>query len=429
MDGTPSMSPNDFPVSSEPDSTTLDFLVTKRPSAYGSFPTSRDTFEASVLAGKTLNSNGDDTDSLVRLFGQHAASLTALRKDCSTFIRRSKKLDSLRGDILLRCSGMLHAREQCRIDARFLSDSLGAFTETVKASMGHPTATYTDRLHSLQAQVVEDFERHNTASSQIVDMEEHLSNSEYELQRSERKLIQVVNSMMQTISELPVPKPESSGASSEPDRDLHEDLPGLVEHYFEKVGDVKIERERLWNLRFEHVEARAARTLQVEQDRLLELTDEKFETAFEEEYQLARQSVDNAVRKAELARAVCLGEDIDPEDYRRPRSRSNHDSIVSTDLNMSLTHVELPTSHEHDLNLPLTHVEPSTSYGRQYELTQEPGIRIKNWIDSVQSPKGEWPGKKRSSSEGRSVEANLKALEDGTPMFSPWPTLCDAGGE
>lgn len=106
----------------------------------------------------------------------------------------------------------------------------------------------------------------------------------------------LLSSSRQTLELLCFPSEESASKLND---NRQEDLTLLVQDYFEKMGNLRVEHDRLSSLRSEHVEARAERILQVEPHKSLDLTDEHFENAFEEKYALALWSVDHAVKMVE----------------------------------------------------------------------------------------------------------------------------------
>jgi len=180
-------------------------------------------------------------------------------------------------------------------------------------------------------------------------------------------------------------------------------MPPLVQHFFEKTGEVSVLRERLIDLEYQHREARTKRTFQADQDQPLQTTDEEFEEAYQREYAEAEGILEAALDKVELARRMCLAEEIDPELYRKPPSvQTDPDSPSVSDVPAEpntpspepadvvedvQTRERLSLFETAAPGMPTTvsHIDPSiTAWVQRQKVDPQPlDERVEHWMQSV----------------------------------------------
>lgn len=128
-------------------------------------------------------------------------------------------------------------------------------------------------------------------------------------------------------------------------------LPSLVEHYLDKFGDMKIERDKLYDLDQVFAEEKAYCQLGEDQRLPLESSDEDFEGYWLRVFAEAEVNPVDSRREVELARTACNRENIDPEAWRRKLSKSpDEESVARSDSG-----APLPPSHR--AGIPLDAVD------------------------------------------------------------------------
>ncbi|KAK5170653.1 uncharacterized protein LTR77_005242 [Saxophila tyrrhenica] len=263
-------------------------------------------------------SSQDDDDSLIRSALQHGQTLASLRDAAVVFMRRSRKLAGLREITLQRRSQILHEWQHCADQRQFVNDSQKAFLHEATAlyelgDLQFPTEQLLKRYQETNA----DHERQSEYAIKTQELEADLSNLEFKMQGTETRLEQAVQRLQDTLNEIALPKGDTYPPSSAPTEVSRGEVPVLVKHYFDKAGDVKLQSENMHNMEVDHREERTVRILQADQEMPLSMTDEEFEASWERAFAKAQEELDSAVRKADLARQVCLGEGLDPESYRK----------------------------------------------------------------------------------------------------------------
>ena len=315
------------------------------------------------------SSSHEDLDSLLRHAQQHGEHLFTLRDASSSFLRRYNKLAPIREEALLLRSRVDFEWMVCADHRRFVADSQDAFLkEAALLCASLPQQTSVGKLQALYNQVVRDHQEQLDRTEQTRDTETKLSNLEYSLQQKEHRLAQAGQKIADALTQLTLPGQGGSEPSSPPSEVDKEEVPHLVHHYFDKAGDVKLEREKMVEMELEHREAREIRMFQADQDLPLPMSDEEFEELYNKAYLEASQGLAEVLRKAELAKAVCISEGLDPELYRNPPSEGAPSS-------------EAPPPPEPVDVAPASH-EPTETPG----MAGSPSILAIGTTDGVQTP-------------------------------------------
>jgi hypothetical protein len=107
---------------------------------------------------------------------------------------------------------------------------------------------------------------------------------------------------------LPVPMSRESVATN---------IPALVEHYFDKVGDLKIMSARQQQLEEEHGDLRTSCELSIDQELPQSITDQQFQESLDVEMREVQDDYVKSLHEAQAAEIACKESGIDPEWYRR----------------------------------------------------------------------------------------------------------------
>lgn len=265
----------------------------------------------------------DSLESLVRAADSHGKQLAALRDCATTLTRRWERVAKTREDVLL----LRTRREYVSLTAvdqqRFVRESQEDFLKRAESMLYQaPTERSFVYLRRLHEQVLQDHERQMKHTENAQLLEAKLGEQEYLLQQKEHKLGQAAKQFMSLIENVHLPARSPTLSETESLEDAREEMPQLVRYYFDKVGEAGVLRERLVDLEYHHREARGIRMLQADQEQVLRTTDEEFEVAHQRERVKAEAALESALERVELAKKMCIGEDLDPELYRT-RSASN----------------------------------------------------------------------------------------------------------
>ena len=379
-------------------------------------------------------SSHDDTEfteSLLRGVASHASQLFQLRTAVQTFLRRYHKLAPLLEAILLQRSEINHLREQGRHMRRFIDDSQEAFLSEAQAIIDAlPADISLEKLRIQHDLVLRDHERRKEHVSKIQDMETNIADCEYVLQGKEHRLAQSLKRIIEILDGITLPdgggtEPPASSTVTEASK---EEYPSLVQHYFDKFGNVTLSRERLFNLEQEHLDARAVRRAKLDVGRPPSIPEEDFEKAFSRDYQEAEAEYTENVRKAELAKAVCIGEGLNPDDFRKNPSETQREgshpapsdaAVVSdTDSNKlyPVEEVQIPTYRP--IYQPLI-AEPDSSiyppWPRPRAGTTSPvDERVQTWLQNQSDPWEPTEARKSSFSGLQIAALDVQRHEDDT---------------
>lgn len=317
--------------------------------------------------------------------------LVDLREMTSTFLRRYAKLNPLREKVLLLRSRTKFQWEHCRDYGRFVSDSQSAFIDEASAN-ANP-----DKLKSLCDQVLVDYKAQNELGGKAADMETELGNSEFAMQKKEASLAGIAENMLRLLNELTLPgqgastTADDAGSQSHPSAPSSVDQHPLLQHYFDKAGNVSVLRERLGDLEMEFEEARANRQFQREHDLPLEVADEEFEGFYLHRRTQAAEALAEAIRVAELAKQVCLIEGLDPDGFKPTKAEecTPPPSGMDERSHSSAT----PSSGRANLANPVETTGPPTSLSLGNQPFPQGNIvpppmndRVQTWIENVEDP-------------------------------------------
>lgn len=284
-------------------------------------------------------SSHDETDSLMRHAADYGEQYIALRKAVTSFLRRYNRLAPVRAEILLLRSRMEFEWTVCSDQRRFVAESHDNFMREAlslcESLSAMPVAQYsTTKLLTAHGQVVHDHQRQAEHAKRTYDTETQLSNSEYSLQQKEYRLAQAAQQIVEVLDQLGLTDTAASEPSVAASVVNQEDVPPLVQNYFDKAGDVGLARDHIIELEVEFREEREKRVFQEDQGVLLSMSDEEFENTFKKQLLDAELGLREALRKAENAKQVCLDSELDPDLYRHrlrpdPDADSNPDRSIS----------------------------------------------------------------------------------------------------
>lgn len=286
------------------------------------------------------SSSHDELDSLLRHAEEHGELLISLRSAVSSFMRRYNRFAPLRAENLLLRSRMEFEWTVCADQRRFVAESHERFMREATAfgdSLAtQPSAQYQmAKLLSAHAQVARDHQRQAEHLVRTYDTETQQSKLEYSLQQKEYRLAQAAQRIFEVLEHFDLPDHGVSEPSEAPSViNQEEDVPALVQYYFDKAGDVGLARDNIIELELDHREERERRDLQEDQGVLLSMSEEEFEETFRKQLVDAETGLVEALRRADNAKQVCIDADLDPELYRnrlRPDPTAGSDHSISDD--------------------------------------------------------------------------------------------------
>ena len=394
---------------------------------------------------ETLPPGQDDIDLAFQQAEKQTEQLSALREASSSFQRRYGKLVHLREEAYSMRTRMQFEWRNCADHRRFVSESQRLFLEEATAFCDTlPPELSTERLQILRSQFQRDHERQVEHDQKTSEMETEVGNLQYSLQQRELQVTHAAQRMADILSQLSLPGYSGAATVIETENSSllleapPEEVPVFLQHYFEKAGDVNIVLERILDLELDQKEAHAARQLQIDQDLPLTLTDEEFEDVYLRAYAQAELELAEAKNKAELAKAVCLSERLDPDNY--PKLPSEQDkgrtetpvpsetaAMPNTPSSAALEPTEeVQTPSRLHLFQPVNEARPVSMLDRF--APNEPLLRrgkddptsfnerMQNWIETI--PNEETTPRSRSVSDSRPVLTIFEIREDGTLGFN-----------
>ena len=235
----------------------------------------------------------------------------------------------------------------------------------------------------------------------VTQQMDELSNLEYHLQNKQKTIQQTMKSptfAAHLRAEMLEPSLATSELSSRPKS--RSNTPSLVAEYFDKAGDVGIQRERLEELDFSHMEGLQERDFVKERGDQLEVSDEQFVENYNARREEIQQDLEVAQAEAERLRARCTREGLDIKIHRTAAAPSGVSSsppaseLPDTNLMSSVPRV-------HELGLPsISFVDPATS-----------SRRIKGWLRDVTAHGGD-------TGDGHFVAPPLESAVSSEPEAS-----------
>ena len=377
-----------------------------------------------------------DTDSIIRRADEQ---LLHLAEAARRYLRRYEKANVALEQVLLQRTQIIHVRRQGYDQRRFINDSQDAFLQEASSIIDLlPPGKSLDKLHTLHTQVRLDHEHRSQHVQKTQEVEEEIADLEWELQLKVTRLAQAAKKLHDALTDMTLPEypAEELSAPSTITESEKAVVPPLVLHYFEKLGDVKLAQERLINLQIDHRDTRFDRMAKIDQGRPPSTTDEDFENAFTREYQEAQAAYDDAVRKAELAWQVCLGEGHNPDDFRKPPSETEKDGgsqAVASDaaVEASDTQSDGDVGIKEVLRVPgsapmyeqLTTAMDASIYAawpQQVEATSPVEERVQDWLHKqfLADPWEATERRRRSRSEARQNYLRMTTNEHGRQEVS-----------
>jgi hypothetical protein len=98
-----------------------------------------------------------------------------------------------------------------------------------------------------------------------------------------------------------------------------------LKEYFQVAAEVQVLGKRLADHNYEYWDAVARREYREDQDEVLSIPDEEFETGYHEERKSITQLLDDAIKEADRLYAECKNRGIDVEANRMPRRHDQDD--------------------------------------------------------------------------------------------------------
>lgn len=270
---------------------------------------------------RTPWSSQHDLNCLVHQVEGYGQQYKSLEKSITSFLRRHDRLASLRAESLLLRSRMEFEWTVCVDQRRFVAESNEKFmreaTNLCESLTAGPIPGFsTAKLRGALDVMRRDHQRQAEHYARTYDTETQLSKLEYDLQQKEYRLAQAAQQVASLIHDFELGIPGASEPSVIASMVDHDDLPILVEYYFDKAGDVGIAREKITDLEIDHREETERRIFQEDQGLALPESDKEFEETFKKRLTEAETELAAALRKAGNAEQVCRDAGLDPDLYR-----------------------------------------------------------------------------------------------------------------
>lgn len=379
----------------------------------------------------------DDDDSLSRYMADYGARLTSLHDALSRSLRRYNELALSRQEVLLLRSRVQYDWTRCVDQRRFVSESHEAFMhEATSIYRALDSDHSTVMLGKLLTQADNDYKRHEELLLETRGVEKQLSEAEYALQGKETQMAQAAQRSIDLLSQFELPNPGQYQPSIAPSEEREKEVPFLVQNYFDKAGDVRLERERIMDLEVEHRQERARRILLEDQEQALDISEEEFEDDFNKQISEAETALQEAFRKSETAKQCCLDDGLDPELYRfnkgssgaassRSPSEPKEENAPGTPLAVITSQTVPPSlnplfdvipygqlfnnegipaiSEAYQASAPPSVLSQALSTNQQRKTSTPLGDRILGWMD-------EFPVKEASANETLAKDASTQTL-------------------
>lgn len=245
-----------------------------------------------------------------------------------------RKSTRVRNDAMLLREQAIFERKEGSYRRNFFMESLQALADRTmdRQNVGHVSGDDLDMIE-LQRRLRADKESVEAQDQKMLDIEAELLRKDNDLQDMETVIAQTSEDLNSALRQNYVslaenderwPYPQALTAEeSVASPSISPFVPAPLEDYYEKMGAVGWNRERLEELQMEYEECRVDRLFKKDQEEELAVTDEDFENDYRQRLFNAKQAVANAEVEAEEARAVCVAEGLDPDGHR-----SHHDEEI-----------------------------------------------------------------------------------------------------
>ena len=401
----------------------------------------------------TTPNTGDGAGTAQAVPGLHldAQRSSELRDAVQEFSRYYRELAPLRQKILL-------VRGEASYDAKSVQDHRRYVLESKQALTENVSPSNKDRYSQASTNAMNDFLRDMDAFDQQAEKVHttisHLGSLEFTLQETEEHLDQSAQSILAKLRRFGIVDPpeqlapeksgigpQSSQSSARESARVHP----LIAEYYDKVGDLKIMRERLMVFNTEYGDTQASRTFDVDHERILDTSDDEFEAAYKRERAEMEKAVETAKNAAKTAKAACTAQGLD-SDVGENQASDQQGSACDTPgvsepallLPMPLTPIlgdpsefcvrATPPGHAtlvvtnvmeaNARNAPSSLWTPAAT-GPMISGVSTPretkrdrankALYVEDWIDKVDSEKDDWPIDQR-------VQSQVPELPDNSPL-------------
>lgn len=310
--------------------------------------------------------------------------LRDLHNSSQLFLHRIQSLVSLRDELLTLRNQAKFELERWRGNRTFVDESRSRlFQAAEKALVTLDQDGSGDELRKAYALAVDDYDREANLAMRVVDLESRLSNHESGMQNAERALDTSARSMRRLLVQMTLLDDEDPAASSRaattsrssPEHRATRIHP-LVQHYLDKVGDLKLLRERLFDLDQEHMQQKGFREFLQDQELELEVPEKKFDAHWVDVFAEAELAYAEAKKKTKLARRVCESEGLE---LRLNSKNSSTSQDYESERHSDLASVNAATERSEGDGISASQQPPYA-----ITLAADDTFREGNWPDSVE---------------------------------------------
>lgn len=236
--------------------------------------------------------------------------------------RRQAKLAPLRQEVQLLRDRANYEWEARTHERRHVRDSQKELMEELAAVFGQLSRDPAfSRLQSLYQQCLGDQQALADQIAVSRTVENELSSVQYRMMTEEKSFTKSVKKLLEAVHASGLDRTSSSlrsgPASQSPVSQIASppELHPLLADCYDKVGDVKLARERIAEIVLQHEEEQISRKFREDQGRPMDLSDETFFRNYERDVTEAGTALSNAVEAAEIARRACLESGFDVTDH------------------------------------------------------------------------------------------------------------------
>jgi len=346
----------------------------------------------------------------------------SLSKKARTVTRRCEKLSYTTHELSVLRDQANYERQYFCDQQRFFRDSCGQFLHELKAvmTMTGPEPTFA-HLYSLYDQVSADYDAVDAATAKCSNLDDRIGRVETQVVDKQQSLARGARSLVTAISKADLREsqstsraPTSQGVRSHTSSARHPKIPSLVLRYFELEAQKKVLDERGANVQKVYEDARSYRALRADQGETLIPTDEVLFAEYIKEQQEAEEAYSETLQQANDAKATCLDNKLNPDDFRRPPSVAELQPSPTPEAADAPQMPDTPST----LALGISVMEPSAMPLLAIASTHELSTLLTNDLDH---PRGDLNSSQRERRDSRAAASRVTDWIENVPTgpFEP----------
>ncbi|KAF2159658.1 hypothetical protein M409DRAFT_29825 [Zasmidium cellare ATCC 36951] len=243
-------------------------------------------------------------------------------------LERYKKLVVARHDYMLAQAQRLNEMQKYQNRRRFVQESFEALVDTFSAQTEEGLrVTAAGSFEGLKGQLLQDWHDLRQQSSVTADIEQAASSKQYSINEAERKFMQSLRAFVKRLPQgdsfaAALAEIEQASGIGNQSTKASNDIPELVQTYFDRRGDMALIMEQIGDLEHMYNDEKGARDFRRDQEVEPPTSDDEFHEAFETEYNALLGRLEVLKKDVEDMRTQCMESGIDVEAYRFKQNRS-----------------------------------------------------------------------------------------------------------